>query len=82
MRFIVISVTDGSFLIRSEHDTKEKAFTAFHNLCGLLFADSSMAGKKGMVRVLDENLDTVEGKMEFIDRTGESVPTVEETTEE
>lgn len=81
MKFIVISVTDGNFLIRSEHDTKEKAFTAFHNLCGLLLADSSMAGKKGMVRVLDENLDTVEGKMEFIDRTGETA-TVEETTEE
>lgn len=80
-KYIVISCTDSNYLIRSEHNTKEKAFAAFHNLCGLLLTDASMAGKKGMVRVLDENLDTVEGKMEFIDRSGESVA-VEETSEE
>lgn len=71
-KYAVVTVTDGAFLIRSEWSDKEKAFAAFHSLCATLYNDPSMAGKAGMVKVLDANLDCVDGKMEFIDRTNEN----------
>lgn len=71
-KYAVVTVTDGAFLIRSEWGDKEKAFAAFHSLCATLYNDPSMAGKAGMVKVLDANLDCVDGKMEFIDRTNEN----------
>lgn len=71
-KYAVVTCTDGAFLIRSEWNDKEKAFAAFHSLCTVLYNDPSMAGKAGMVKVLDANLDCVDGKMEFIDRTNEN----------
>lgn len=68
----VATAIDGAFLIRSEWGDKEKAFAAFHSLCAVLYNDPSMAGKKGVVKVLDENLDCVDGKYEAIDRTNEN----------
>lgn len=72
MEYSVVTCTNGAFLIRTEHSDKESAFAAFHSLCATLYKDASMAGKKGMVKVLDENLDCVEGKLELIDRTNEN----------
>lgn len=71
-KYAVVTCTDGTFLIRSEWSDKEKAFADFHSLCTVLYNDPSMAGKAGMVKVLDANLDCVDGKMEFIDRTNEN----------
>lgn len=84
MRYAVVTCTNGAFLIRTEHSDKESAFAAFHSLCATLYKDASMAGKKGMVKVLDENLDCVEGKLELIDRTNEDTQQtpVEETEPE
>lgn len=77
-KFAVVTCTNGAFLIRTEHSDKESAFAAFHSLCATLYKDASMAGKKGMVKVLDENLDCTEGKFELIDRTNEDIqPEVE-----
>ena len=42
------------------------AFKQFHHWCELLFNDNSFT--YGVIKVLDENLDTVEGKMELINR--------------
>ena len=70
--YAIVSWTDGTFLLREEHKTKESAFSSFHSLCATLYGDPSMKGKRGMVKVLDENLDCVENKMEFIDRSGEN----------
>jgi len=73
MEYSVVTCTNGDNLVRGEHiKTKEAAFKQFHYWCDLLYGDSSMAGKKGMVKVLDENLDCVEGKLELIDRTNEN----------
>ena len=72
-KFSVVTCTDGTFSIRSEWSNKESAFAAFHSLCATLYKDASMAGKKGMVKVLDESLDCTEGKFELIDRTNEDV---------
>lgn len=70
MRYSIITVTDGNFLVRSEWGDKASAFKAFHSLCAALWNDTGFS--TAMVKVVDENLDTVEGKMEFIDRSGEN----------
>ena len=77
MKYAVITVVDGNFLIRSEWGNKESAIQSFHSLCAALIGDTGFS--TAMVKVLDENLDTVDGKMEYI--THEPVapaPVVEE----
>lgn len=78
MRYSLISVTDGNFLVRSEWSDKESAFKAFHGLCAALYNDSSF--HTAMVKVMDENLDCVDGKMEYIVKEPET-PEVPETEE-
>lgn len=80
-KYAVVTWTSGAFLVRSEHTTKEAAFKAFHSLCATLWGDASMAGKVGMVKVVDENLDCVENRMEFIDRSGENAQPAEAAEE-
>ena len=70
-KFSVVTCTDGNYLIRSEHSSKEQAFKAFHSLCAALWNDDSFT--TAMVKVLDENLDCVEGKMELILKTPNEV---------
>lgn len=65
-KYAVVTVTDGNYLVRSEHDNRVSAFQAFHNLCAALLNDDSFT--TAMIKVLDENLDCVEGKMEYINR--------------
>ena len=62
--YAVVTCTDGNYLIRSEHGSKEQAFKAFHGLCAALWNDTGFS--TAMVKVVDENLDCVEGKMELI----------------
>ncbi len=77
-KFAVVTCTNGDYIVRSEHTTKEAAFKEFHSLCATLWGDVSMAGKVGMIKVLDENLDCTEGRFELIDRTNEDIqPEVE-----
>lgn len=64
MRYSIITVTDGNFLIRSEWGDKASAFKAFHSLCAALWNDTGFS--TAMVKVVDENLDCVDGKMELI----------------
>lgn len=65
MNYSIITVTDGNNIVRAEHITDiNDARKAFHHWCELLISDKSFS--TGMVKLLDENLDTVEGKMEFI----------------
>ena len=78
MEYAVISVTDGNNVVRAEHIANiEDARKTWHHWCELLISDSSFT--KGMVKLVDENLDLVDGKMEYI--THEPVapaPVVEE----
>ena len=91
-KYAVITVVDGNFLIRSEWGNKDSAIQSFHSLCAALIGDTGFT--HAMVKVLDENLDLVEGKMEYITHepvtpepvevpveVPEETPT-EETTEE
>lgn len=82
MKYAIITNTDGNNVVRAEGITdKESAFKQFHHWCELLFNDDSFT--YGVIKVLDENLDCVEGKMELINRrqvepTPEPVEPVEE----
>ena len=75
MKYAVVTVVDGNFLIRSEWSNKDSAIQAFHSLCAALYGDSGFS--KAMVKVLDENLDTVDREIEYI----EHKPVVESTLE-
>lgn len=82
MEYAIITVTDGNNVVRAEHIANiEDARKAWHHWCELLISDNSFA--KGMVKLVDENLDLVEGKMEYIthDLIVETVQ-VEDPTEE
>ena len=72
MEYSILTCTDGNNTVRAEHiKDKDTAFKTFHHWCELLFNDNSFT--KGMVKVLDENLDTVEGKLKLILKTPNEV---------
>lgn len=79
-KYAIITVVDGNFLIRSEWGNKDSAIQSFHSLCAALIGDTGFS--TAMVKVLDENLDTVDGKMEYITHDAVPVAPVEETEEE
>ena len=67
MNYSIITCTDGNNVVRAEGITdRESAFKQFHHWCELLFNDDSFT--YGVIKVLDENLDCVENKMELINR--------------
>lgn len=78
MRYSLIAVTNGNFAVKSEHgENKQAALVAFHQLSAAYWNAPDVT--TAMIKVVDENLDTVDGKMEYI--THESVapaPVVEE----
>ena len=82
MEYAILTVTDGNNVVRAEHIANiEDARKAWHHWCELLISDNSFT--KGMVKLVDENLDLVESKMEYI--THEPVapaPVVEEESVE
>lgn len=86
MKFIVITVTDGNFLIRSEWSDVDGAIKAYHSLAATLWADTGFT--EGYIAIMDSNLDIVgssEGKYkEFITHEPQPEPTPEvtEDTEE
>ena len=67
MKYAIISNTDGNNTIRQEGITdRETAIKSFHHFCEIIMNDKSF--EYGMIKLMDENLDTVEGKMELINR--------------
>ena len=67
MKYAIISNTDGNNTIRQEGITdRESAIKSFHHFCEIIMNDKSF--EYGMIKLMDENLDTVEGKMELINR--------------
>lgn len=64
MRYAVITVTDGNFVIRSEWSNPEGAIKAFHSLASALWNDTNL--EKGYVAIVDSNLDIYNGYKEFI----------------
>ena len=82
MKYSLIACTNGNFAVKSEHgENKQAAMVAFHKLCETYWNAPDVT--TAMIKVVDENLDTVDGKMEYI--THEPVPVapvVEEEPEE
>lgn len=65
MNYAVIKVVNGNFAVSTEHgDNLQAAIIAFHSLCAALWNDDSQVS--AVVKVVDTNLDTVDGKVEFI----------------
>ena len=79
MKYSIITCTDGNNVVRAEGITdRESAIKSFHIINDKTF-------EYGMIKLMDENLDCVEGKMELINRRQpEPEPTPEpvEPTEE
>lgn len=82
MKYSLIACTNGNFAVKSEHgENKQAALVAFHQLSATYWNAPDVT--TAMIKVVDENLDTVDGKMEYI--THEPVPVasvVEEEPEE
>ena len=65
MKYAIISVVNGNFKVEAEYGTnKQGAFVGFHNTCAAFWNESTV--KTATVSVVDENLDVVEGKIEYI----------------
>jgi len=76
MKYSLVTVINGNFSVATEYgDNKHAAFIGFHNTAASLWNAQDVV--TAMVKVLDENLDCVDGKMEYITH-----PTEEEPIEE
>lgn len=65
MKYAIITVTNGTFLVREEGITSiEQAKKRFHYWCGLLWNDEPTLS--AYVAIFDENLDVAEGYKEYI----------------
>lgn len=77
MKYAIIKVINGNYFVHAEGITNVAAAkTQFHGLCQTLWNASDVITAK--VKIVDENLDTVEGYQEFIYHEA----TTEETAEE
>lgn len=65
MKYAIIKVINGNYFVHSEGITNlAAAKTQFHGLCQTLWNASDVI--TGMVKIVDEQLDCVEGYREFI----------------
>jgi hypothetical protein len=65
MKYAIVKVSNGNYVIHSEGDTDpEKAIVKFHGLCQALWNASDV--ESACVMIVDENLDIVEGYKETI----------------
>lgn len=82
MKYAIVACTNGNFAVKTEHgENKQAALVAFHQLSAAYWNAPDVT--TAMIKVVDENLDTVDGKMEYITHEPvASVPVVEEEPEE
>ena len=59
-QYAVITFTDGTFLLRSEHATRESAIIAYDNLHAALINEPTVA--KIVIKAVDSQLDVIDGK--------------------
>ena len=68
MKYNVVQNVSSNMVIKSTWtDDKVKAKQAYHDTLRLLYSDA--ATTSGVVAILDDNLDVVDGCKEFIDKT-------------
>ena len=67
-KYDVVQKVDGNLTVVSTwEDNKNGAKQAFHERCRLLYSDKDVT--TGVVAILDDNLDVVDGKKEFINKS-------------
>ena len=65
MKYSIIKVINGNFSVHGEYNTNlESAKVNFHGLCQTLWNAPDVI--TAMVKIVDENLDTVQGYMEYV----------------
>lgn len=64
MKYAIIRCTDTNFDIHGEYPTLEAAKIAFHQYAAALWNDA--ATTKAMLKIMDEQLDCVDGYMELV----------------
>lgn len=65
MKYAIIKCMNGNYAVHAEGITElNSAKATFHGLCQALWAAADVI--TGSVRIVDENLDTVQGYQEFI----------------
>lgn len=65
MKYSLVQVSNGNFSIVAEYgENKQGAFVGFHDRCKILWNATDVLS--AVVAVMDENLDVVEGKKEYI----------------
>ena len=71
MKYSVISCINGNFKIEAEcGDNMQQAFTVFHSKCTAFWNAQDVI--TGMVAVVDENLNVVSNKKEYITHSAQS----------
>ena len=63
---VVQKVSGNLVVVSSWDDNKNGAKQSFHERCKLLYADPDTTS--GVVAILDDNLDVVDGKIEYINK--------------
>ena len=64
-KYDVVQKVNGNLVVVSTwENNKSGAKKAFHDRCALLYVDAEVTD--GVVAILDDNLDVVDGKREFI----------------
>ena len=64
-KYDVVQKVNGNLTVVSTwEDNKVRAKQAFHTVCTNLYADAETTS--GVVAILDDNLDVVDGKIEYI----------------
>lgn len=64
---VVQKVNGNLTIVSTWADNKNGAKQAFHERCKLLYSDPDTT--TGIVAILDDNLDVVDGMKEYIDKT-------------
>ena len=62
--YAVIQQINGNYSVKFENESLDSLKVNYHNWCAALWNDSGAV--HGVVKIVDSNLDTVDGYIEFI----------------
>lgn len=66
-KYDVVQKVNGNLVVKSTwEDNPTSAKQAFHDVCKNLYADKDTTS--GVVAILDDNLDVLDGKIEYISK--------------
>lgn len=65
-KYAVIQQINGAYEVKYEGENRDSMKYNYHNWLSLLYNDTGAV--KGVVKLVDENLDVVDGCVEYIDK--------------